>query len=167
MYLVDDVDLETAARWRVDGILEKLSHLVDLGIGRCVNLEQIDKPSGVDLPAGRADAAGSGGDTSLAVKRLGQNACQCRLANPTRAGKQIGMVQALCRQGMRQCSDNVFLTYQAGKRSRAPLARQDLVTHDRILADGATCFPGFCMADHGGQECECVDRLRRRQVGQT
>ena len=137
--LVDDVDLETAARRRIDGILEKLPHFVDLGIGRRVNLEQIDEASGIDLPAGRADAAGSGGDTSLAVKRLGQDARQCRLANPAGAGKQIGMVQALCRQGVRQCLDNVFLTYQAGKRSRAPFARQDLVTHERILADGATC----------------------------
>ncbi|EXI76096.1 MAG: hypothetical protein AW07_00610 [Candidatus Accumulibacter sp. SK-11] len=39
---------------------------------------------------------------------------------------------------MLQCTHDVLLPDKAGERARAPLARQDLVTHARILADGAT-----------------------------
>ena len=51
VHLVDHVDLEAPARRRVLRGLEQLAHLVDLGVGRGVDLEQVDETPGVDLDA--------------------------------------------------------------------------------------------------------------------
>jgi hypothetical protein len=57
VHFVDHVDLEAAARRRIDRVLEKLPHLVDLGVGRRVDFEQIDKTPGIDLGTRRTGAA--------------------------------------------------------------------------------------------------------------
>jgi hypothetical protein len=58
VHLVDHIDLETAARWRIDRILKELTHFIDLGIGRRVYLEQIHKAPAVDLLTCGTGAAG-------------------------------------------------------------------------------------------------------------
>jgi hypothetical protein len=51
VHFVDDIDLEAAAGRRIDGVLEQLPHLIDLGIGRRVDLEQVDETSRIDFLA--------------------------------------------------------------------------------------------------------------------
>jgi len=136
VHFVDDIDLEATTCRRVHRILEQLAHLVDLGVGRRVYFEQIDETPAVDFLARRTDAAGRGADAGLAIEGLGQDPGQRRLADATGTGKQIRVVQALGGQRVRQCPHHVLLANQAGKASWAPFARQDLVAHERILADG-------------------------------
>ncbi|GIK26333.1 MAG: hypothetical protein BroJett006_25790 [Betaproteobacteria bacterium] len=47
------------------------------------------------------------------------------------------MVQALLIQRMRQCAHDVLLADQGGEGTGAPLAREDLIAHGRILSEGA------------------------------
>ena len=59
VHFVDDVDLEAAGGRRVQRVLQQLAHVVDLGVGRGVELEQVDEAPGVDLRA-RARTARTG-----------------------------------------------------------------------------------------------------------
>jgi hypothetical protein len=52
VHFVDDVHLEAAARRRVGGVLQQLAHLVDLGVGRGVDLDEVHEAAGIDLLAG-------------------------------------------------------------------------------------------------------------------
>jgi hypothetical protein len=58
VHFVDDVDLVAAARRRVGGVLQQLAHLVDLGVGRGVDLDEVHEAAAVDFLAGAAGAAG-------------------------------------------------------------------------------------------------------------
>ena len=49
VHFVDDVDLEAPARRRVQRVLEQLAHVVDLRVGRGVELDQIDEAARIDL----------------------------------------------------------------------------------------------------------------------
>ena len=73
-------------------ILEQLPHLVDAGVGRGVDLDQIDEAPGVDLQARRALAARRRSDSGLAVDRLREDARQRGLADAARAGEKVGVM---------------------------------------------------------------------------
>ena len=133
VHFVDHIDLEAAARRRIDGVFQQLAHFVDLGIGRGVNFQEIDKAPRIDLGTGRADTTGAGGDAFFAVEGFGQNPRQRGLADTARAGEQVGMMQALLRERVRQRPDNVLLPDQTFKGFWPPFARQDLIAHGRIL----------------------------------
>ena len=51
VHFVDDVDLVAPDRRRVLRVVEHLAHVVDAGVRRRVELEQIDEAPGVDLGA--------------------------------------------------------------------------------------------------------------------
>ncbi len=133
MHFVDDEYLEAPARRRIDRVVLQFAHVVDAGVGGSVDLDQVDEAAAVDLGAGGANAAWGGSDAGLAVERLGKNARERGLAHAARAGEQIGMVQPLLLQRMGERAHHVFLPHQGGEITRAPLAREDLVTHAEIL----------------------------------
>ena len=147
VHFVDHINLEAAARRRIHGVVQQLAHVVDAGVGGGVDLDQVDEAAAVDLGAGGADAAGGGGDAGLAIERLGENARQRRLADAARTGEQIGVVQAVLLERMGQRAHHVLLPHQAGKITRAPLAREDLVTHAEILP----ASPGLRRKDSGAR----------------
>jgi hypothetical protein len=60
---------------------------------------------------------------------LGEDARNGGLADTAGAGEQIRMVQAVIVEGVHQRLLHVVLPDQFGEIARAPLARQDLVTH--------------------------------------
>ena len=57
VHFVDQVDLVAADRRRVARVVEDLAHVVDAGVRRGVELEQVDEAAGVDVDARGADAA--------------------------------------------------------------------------------------------------------------
>ena len=58
VHFVDQVDLVAADGRRVARVVENLAHVVDAGVRRGIELEQIDEAARVDVDARRADAAG-------------------------------------------------------------------------------------------------------------
>ena len=85
-------------------------------------LQQIDETARIDLDACRAFAARLGSNASFAVKRLGDNARQRRLADTARASEQVGMMQALLLERIGQRPHRVLLPDQFGKSLGPPLA---------------------------------------------
>ena len=141
VHFVDQVDLVAAGRRRVARVVEDLAHVVDAGVGRGVEFEQVDEAPGVDVLAGRADAAGRRGHAGQAVEALGEDARDRRLAHAPRAGQQVRMVDASARQRVGERRDDVLLPGEFGERHRPPLAREYLVAHPRIIARLAASSP--------------------------
>ena len=129
VHLVDDVDLEASHHRHVLRAVEEIAHLVDLGVGRRVHLEQVDEAAGIDFHARRAFVAGLRRHAGLAVQALGEDARKRGLADAARARKQIGVVQALMLEPMAQRAHDVLLSHKTGEIARPPLAGQDLVAH--------------------------------------
>ena len=129
VHFVDQVDLVAADGRRVARVVENLPHVVDAGVGRGVELEQVDEAPGVDLGARRADAARRGGDARHAIEALGEDARDRGLAHPAGAGQQVRVVNAAARQRIGERRHHVLLAGQLRERHRPPLAREDLVTH--------------------------------------
>ena len=130
---VDDIHLEASAGRGVLRRLEQLAHLVDLGIGRGIHLEEVHEPATVDFDAGTALSAGLRRDPGLAVQALSQDPGNCCLAHATGPGKQVGMVQSLLFQCVPQGLDHVLLADKRRKTPGSVLAREDEVSHARIL----------------------------------
>ncbi len=126
---VDHIDLEARIRGRVHGLLQQLRHFIHAAVGRRIHFDVIDKAPGIDGHAGIAHTAGMGGDAGHTVKRLGQYARQRGLADPARAGEQIGMMQALLFERMRQGAHDVLLPYQRFEALGAVFTGQYLIGH--------------------------------------
>ena len=126
---VDQVDLVAPRRRRVARVVEYFPHVVDAGVRRRVELQQVDEPAGVDVGARRADAAGRRGDAGGAVEALGQDARNRRLADTPGSGEEIRVVQAPALQRVGQRLDDVLLTGELGEDLGPPLAGQNLITH--------------------------------------
>jgi hypothetical protein len=121
--------LKRPACRRINRVLEQLPHLIDTGIGRRIDLKQVNKAAAIDFLASRTNTAGRCRDSGLAIQRFGEDARQGRLADPPRTGKQIGVVQALLGERVRQRTDHMLLPNQRRKIARPPLARKNLITH--------------------------------------
>ena len=64
-----------------------------------IDFEQINKAPRIDVGTCRAHTARPGSDPAVAVcayaiERLGENARQCRLADPAGAGKQVSVMNS-------------------------------------------------------------------------
>ncbi|CAM3045680.1 200 kDa antigen p200 [Cupriavidus taiwanensis] len=128
VHFVDHVDLEAPGGGSVDGLVEQLRHLVDTAVGRGIHLDVVDEASAVDFLAGLALPARLGGDAAAAVRAgavqgLGQDPRQRGLADAARAGEQVGVVQPLLFQRVRERADHVLLADQRGEIPGAPFAR--------------------------------------------
>ena len=135
VHFVDQVDLVAAHRRRIARVVEDRAHVVDAGVRRGVEFEQVDEAARVDVDARRAGAARRGGHAvGDAVQALGEDARDRGLAHAARAGQQVGVMQLAAGQRVRQRRDHVFLSGQFRERLRPPLAGENLVAHARIIA---------------------------------
>jgi len=146
VHFVDHEHLEAPLHRLIDRLLQQRLHLIDTAIGGGVELGVIDEAPGVDLAAGRALATGFGRDTPGAIgpgaaERFGQDARHRGLSHPARAGKQVGVVQALAAQGVAQRLHHVLLAHHLGKVLRPVLAGQNEVRHAPILFSGLQSDP--------------------------
>ena len=134
VHFVDHEDLEAPLHRLVDGLLEQALDLVDAAVRCRVELGVIREAAAVDFGAGRAHAAGRGGDAALAIdalaiERLGQNARHRGLADATRTREQIGVMQALLRQGIGQRLHDMLLPHHFGEIAGTVFAGKHEVGH--------------------------------------
>ncbi len=129
VHFVDQVDLELSARGHVLGVLDHLAHVVHAGVGRGVDLQQVDVATGIDVQAGRARPARIGTGAGLAIERFGENARDGGLAHATGAGEQERVMHAPTVERVTERADHVFLAYEFGKTLRAPLAGENKIRH--------------------------------------
>ena len=109
MHFVDDIDFVFAGGGRVLGVFQHFSDVVDAGVGRGVDFQQVYKPPCVDVAARLALAAGFAFVRGFAVQAFGQDAGDGGFAHAASAGEQVGVVQAAFAQGVLQGFANVFL----------------------------------------------------------
>ena len=133
VHLIDQVHLVTAARGRVLHVVEQLAGVVDLGARGRIDFDQINKAPLVDLLAGAAAAAGSGGHTGFAVQAFRDDPTQRGFANAPGAGEQHGVVNALLLKRIAQGLDHVLLARHLLESAWAPFARQCLIGHAEEL----------------------------------
>ena len=79
------------------------------------------------LPHGRV------GHARFAVERFRDDARERRLADAARAGEEIGVVQPLLAQRVRERAHDVLLADELGEAPGAPLAGENLGSSDVIL----------------------------------
>ena len=81
MHLVDQVHLVAPPGGRVLHVIEQVAGIVDLGLRRGIDLDEVDETPLVDLPARAARAAGFRSDALLAIQGLRQDARDRGLAD--------------------------------------------------------------------------------------
>jgi hypothetical protein len=141
VHLVDHEYLETPLHGLVNGLFQQGLHIVYAAIGRRVEFRVVDKTPSIDIRASLADATGLGSNAARSIRpqtiqRLGQNPRYRRLAHAPRTGEQVGMVQPLRIQRIRQRSHHVFLPYHLREILRTVLAGEHEVGHATILVAG-------------------------------
>ena len=131
VHLVDHVDLEAALDRTVRDRLHELAHLVDLGMRRAVDLEDVERDPVGDLAARGADVAGLRRRPALAVERLGEDPGGRGLADTARAREEKGMRDAIGRDRRLERPRDVLLPNDIGEALRPQAAREHLVAHAR------------------------------------
>ena len=140
VHFVDQVHLVLATGRAVLRVLDHLAHVVDAGVARRIDLQQVEEPAGIDIDADRAHAAWLGADAALAVEALGEDPRDGGLADPARSGEQEGVVDPPAVERMGQCADHVLLADELGEALGPPFAGEDLIGHWAIPA-GRTIVP--------------------------
>ncbi len=181
VHFVDQVDLVAADRRRVARVVENLAHVVDAGVRRGVELEQVDEATGIDVDAGCARSARRRGDAvGDAVEALGENPRDRRLADAARAGEQVRMVEPAAGERVGQGRDNMLLSRELCECLRPPLAGENLVGHQRTDGQDSRSVTKMSGNDEGrravppalaGNRCGCflpdLTRFTTPQCGAT
>jgi hypothetical protein len=115
--LVDHVDLEPRVARRIDRTFEQRRHLVDATVAGGIEFDVVDEPPGIDRGTRLAPVARRCGHAALAIRSdavecLGKNARERRLTHPAGTGKQVGVMQSLLLERMRQRPNDMVLPDQ-------------------------------------------------------
>jgi glycerophosphoryl diester phosphodiesterase len=141
VHLVDEIHLVAAARGPVLRVVEQIAGGIDAGTRRRVDLDEIGEAAGRNLTARAARPTRRGGDTGLAVERLGEQPRDGRLADAAGAGEQIGMVHAVAVQRMHERAHDVLLADEGFEAGGPQLAGQYLIAHVSIPVPGLPGSP--------------------------
>ncbi len=137
VHFVDQKYFEAPARRPVLGTVDQIADIIHAGVRCGVNLDQVDKTTGIDIPAHRTLTAGLAADAALAVQRFGKNPGDGGLAHAAGSGEQEGVVHAAGIQRLAQRGHHVFLADQLGKCFWPPLPGQGEIAH------GVSCRPAI------------------------
>jgi hypothetical protein len=88
---VDDEDFESATGGKIFDILPELPDILDTGVGRPVDLENVHRITSSYLKAGRAGIAWLRSRTMFALEGFGENAGSARLPDASSPRKKKGM----------------------------------------------------------------------------
>ena len=129
---------------------DHLADVVDAGVRRGVDLEDVDVAPFGDLDAGVADAAGIGGRPVRAVQRARQDPRRRRLADAARPGEHERLRQPPARQRVAQRTRHRLLSDDIVEPLRPPFARDDLVGHWTIqIAECRVQIEACCGLNRG------------------
>ena len=90
VHFVQEVHLEARAQGHVGGLLPQLADVIDAGVRRGVDLDEVHLGTRVGGDATLALAAGFDRRALLTVQRLGEQPGGGRLACPARAAEEVG-----------------------------------------------------------------------------
>ena len=133
MYFIDEINLVSSHRRSVASVVQNLAHVVDAGIRRRVELEQIDEAAGIDVDTRRTDSARRRRDALHAIEALRKDARDRRLANAPRPCEQIRVMQPSALERVGQRLHDVLLARELCEGLRPPFPGERLITHDATL----------------------------------
>src|SRR6185295_17363821 len=107
----------------------KLARVVHARARRGVDLDQVHEPALVDRGAGSTYAARLRHDAGVAVQSLGEQTRNRGLADAPGTGEQIGVMQAILLEGVRERLYDMRLADEFFEPPWPPLQRQNRVTH--------------------------------------
>jgi len=129
VHLVDVVDFVRAARGSEFHVFTQFAHLLDAVVAGAVDLQHVHAASfgdflaefvlGIEIDAGAA----------LGTERLGKDARGGGLAGATRADEEVGVREAVLRDGVAQRAHDVLLAQHVGEGLRSVFSGKNLVTH--------------------------------------
>ncbi len=136
--LVDDVDLVAALGRREGRPLPQLTGIVDAAVAGRVDLDDVDRagPPARQRHARVALAARGAGRPLLAIETAGKDAGARRLAAPTGAGEEVGVIDAAGVQRTHQGHRHVLLPDHVGERV-GPVAAIQSGAHPRNPSRGS------------------------------
>ena len=161
--LVDDVDLETAARRTERRALTQVAGVVDTTVRRGVDLDDVDRTrtSARQRLTRIAHPARRGRGALLAVEAAREDARGRRLSAPARAGEQVGVIDPPGAQCLHQRFGDVLLADDVGERLGAVAAVEGRCHGvSLVVATDNPMFPGHAgtgaaaTAHHRGGECD-------------
>ena len=131
MGLVEDVDLSPELAGRISEPLAEASHVVDAAITGSVDLDQIERCPLTDGDARRARVTCIAILEVGAVDRLGEDACQRRLAGPAGPDEKDRMADTVATDGIPKRLDDGFLPDDLAEGLRTPAPIERLVRDGR------------------------------------
>src|SRR5690606_37332758 len=130
MDFVDDIDLVLTLTRRKGDLVTQVAHIIDAGIRRGVDLDQVEKTALINAYTGRALVAGASFRVLVgAVVRLGQQSGGRRLAGAARPAEKIGVTDAPALQGITQRARDMFLPDHFIEQRWSPLELERLFRH--------------------------------------
>src|SRR5207237_4902517 len=124
VHFVDEVYLVSAPGRRVLNVVQQLAGVIDFGIRRSVDLDEVNKSSGINLAASSTGTAGSRGNADLAIEALGENARDGRFTDTASTGEQKRVVDPPGLERVCQRPTYVLLSDELCKFFGAPGSRQ-------------------------------------------
>ena len=145
---VDDEDFELRRRRHVFDRLAQLADLLDAVVARAVNFQHVHGTALGDLLAARVGVVEVHLRAGGAVEALGEDAGDGGFAGAARAAEQVGVRDAVLRDGVGERLGDVLLADDIREPLRAIFAGDDLVTHvnaeGRMKNEECPNQPGFC-----------------------
>ena len=129
VHFVDEVDLVAASRGSVLDVVEQLAGVVDLGVRRRIDFDEVNEPSGINFAASAANAAGCRRDAGFAIEAFGEDPRDGRLADTTGTCEQKRVMDAPGLERVRQRPAHVLLPDELCKFFGAPCPRQSGISH--------------------------------------
>jgi hypothetical protein len=112
MNFIDNIDFVFALGWRKINFVPQISYILNAIIGRRVDFDQVKETILIDGFTVLALVTGALRRISIrAVDRFRQQTRQRSLACPTRTGEEIGMGNAIRRDGVLERRHHVILPY--------------------------------------------------------
>ena len=126
---VDQVDLVAPRRRRVARVVEDLAHVVDAGVRRRVELQQVDEPAGVDVGARGQMPQGVAVTPVAQLRLLARMRAIVVLPTPRVPVSRYAWCRRPRSSAWVSACDDVLLTGELGEDLGPPLAGQNLITH--------------------------------------
>ena len=139
MYFVDVDDAELAAHGGEAHGVSQVAHLIDTIIRGAVDFEDVHAPAFSDFDADGGFRIEVDFRSAWAVECFGEDASGGGFAGSARADEEVSVGDAILRDGIAQCSHDVFLAQDVIECLGAVFSSKNLVAHWRgdSLRDGA------------------------------
>ena len=126
VHFIDYVDLPSTGHWLELHTVTQSTNVVDSTVRRSIDLDQVEKRSGIDSAGNFAIANRFSLVIESGVERFGEDACGRGLADASGASEEVSMRNTVRLHGAAQRGCDMFLSNHVRETDWPPLSIQDL-----------------------------------------